>query len=333
MQQYAPAVFHRLALCTTGLSLLPDPHPQADFKIERGMRLVVRGPNGAGKSTLVKALAGTLPLSEGKRIEDDRLALGYFTQDLAQDLDQSRVAIELVMEEVRKYDPLLPDSAGRAVLGALGLRGEMVMRRIGDLSGGEKARVALGIFCLVPHNVLVLDEPSNHLDVGAIKALETALAKYTGTIVVISHDRPFCEALSATHVAYVIDGGVKMEERPLRDSDWVATSTVAIEDENVVAAAAVAADSSAAAAAPVDPEARRRAGKAPGMIKKLEAKIGDAEGKMAALDEEMMEKGSDLDFLKEAGVKREELQGKVDAFYEEYEELELLLEQFPDVKR
>ena len=164
-----------------------------------------------------------------------------------------------------------------------------------------------------------------------------------GTIVVISHDRPFCEALSATHVAYVIDGGVQMEERALRDSDWVATSTVAIEEEVADAAVSAAAASpspggtagggGSPAAAPVDPEARRRAGKAPGQIKKLEAKIADAEGKISAIDDEMMEKGSDLDFLKEATAKREDFQAKVDGWYEEYEQLEILLEQFPDVKK
>ena len=156
---------------------------------------------------------------------------------------------------------------------------------------------------------------------------------------VISHDRPFCEALSATHVAYVIDGGVQIEERTLRDSDWVAATTVALEDEVTDAAVAAAATSPSSAAvssptaAPVDPEARRRASKAPGQIKKLEAKIADAEGKMATIDAEMMEKGSDVDFLKEATTKREDLQAKVDGWYEEYEQLEMLLEQFPDVKR
>ena len=74
-----------------------------------------------------------------------------------------------------------------------------------------QARVALSIFCLVPSNVLILDEPSNHLDVGAIAALQEALNDFPGTIIVISHDRPFCEALRPTHVAYVNEGKVKLE--------------------------------------------------------------------------------------------------------------------------
>ena len=100
------------------------------------------------------------------------------------------------------------------------MHGEKATRRIGDLSGGEKARVALATFCLTPHNVLLLDEPTNHLDVEAIGSLLDALARYEGAVVVVSHDRPFCEAIEATHVAYVANGAIDVEERSLRESDW-----------------------------------------------------------------------------------------------------------------
>ena len=192
----------------------------AELAVERGMRLVVRGPNGAGKSTLLKALSGDLPLIEGERVEDERLALGLFAQDLAQELPQDARGVDYVCGEVRQHDPLITDVAARTVMGSLGLHGEKATRRIGDLSGGEKARVALATFCLTPHNVLLLDEPTNHLDVEAIGSLLDALARYEGAVVVVSHDRPFCEAIEATHVAYVANGVIDLEERGLRESDW-----------------------------------------------------------------------------------------------------------------
>jgi ATP-binding cassette subfamily F protein 3 len=193
---------------------------KAELKVERGMRLVVRGPNGAGKSTLLKALSGDLPLIEGERVEDERLSLGLFAQDLAQELPQDVRGVDYVCGEVREHDPLITDVTARTIMGSLGLHGEKATRRIGDLSGGEKARVALATFCLTPHNVLLLDEPTNHLDVEAIDSLLDALARYEGAIVVVSHDRPFCEAIEATHVAYVANGAIDVEERSLRESDW-----------------------------------------------------------------------------------------------------------------
>lgn len=96
---------------------------------------------------------------------------------------------------------------GRSMLGALGLSGDKALRPISALSGGEKARVALATFVLRPCNVMMLDEPSNHLDKATIEALTAALKKWGGAILVISHDREFCSALEPTHVARVLLGG------------------------------------------------------------------------------------------------------------------------------
>ena len=106
------------------------------------MRLVVRGPNGAGKSTLLRALSGQLQLEAGeRRVDEERLRLGVFAQDLAQELPQGLTALEYVAATVRERDPSVNDEACRSVMGALGLVGDKALRRIGDLSGGEKARV------------------------------------------------------------------------------------------------------------------------------------------------------------------------------------------------
>jgi len=137
-----------------------------DLKVIRGMKLLLRGPNGAGKSTLLKALRGNVPemIQSGERIENDRLFLGTFTQDLAQELDPESRAVDLVTAYARDGadgDVTVSDEAARSVLGRLGLGGEKPLRKVQALSGGEKARVALGMFALKASNLLMLDEPSN----------------------------------------------------------------------------------------------------------------------------------------------------------------------------
>jgi len=136
------------------------------MEIPRGMKLLLRGPNGAGKSTLLKALRGNLGhmVQSGKRIENDRLRLGVFTQDLAQELDADARAVDLVTSYAREGsdgDITVSDESARSVMGRLGLGGEKPLRKVGALSGGEKARVALSMFALKASNLLMLDEPSN----------------------------------------------------------------------------------------------------------------------------------------------------------------------------
>jgi ATPase subunit of ABC transporter with duplicated ATPase domains len=122
----------------------------------------------SGKSTLLKALRGNVPgmIQKGERIENQQLKLGVFTQDLAQELDKDARAVDLVTDYARTGsdgDITISDEDARRVMGALGLTGEKSLRQIKALSGGEKARVALSMFSLKASNLLMLDEPSNHL--------------------------------------------------------------------------------------------------------------------------------------------------------------------------
>lgn len=196
--------------------------------IPRGMKLLLRGPNGAGKSTLLKALRGNAEnmIQEGTRTENINLKLGVFTQDLAQELDKNARAVDLVTEYARmgqEGDITVTDETARNVMGKLGLGGEKPLRKVAALSGGEKARVALSMFALKASNMLMLDEPSNHLDVGCIQGLANALSGWggkDGAVVVISHDREFCEKVGFTHVGTVMDGGLVLEQRSLREGDW-----------------------------------------------------------------------------------------------------------------
>ncbi len=139
-----------------------------ELDIQQGMKILIRGPNGAGKTTLLDTLRGKLPLLTGDRVEDSNLKLGVFTQDLAQELDPQRRAVDLVTEHARSGedgDITISDQDARNVLGGLGLQGDKALRLVGQLSGGEKARVALAMFALKPSNLYLLDEVSNHLDV------------------------------------------------------------------------------------------------------------------------------------------------------------------------
>jgi len=134
----------------------------------RGCKMILRGPNGAGKSTLMAALRGKLPLLKGKRIPNESMRLGVFTQDLAQELDTNARAVDLVTAYAREGqfgDISISDETARSIMGRLGLTGDKSLRLVGELSGGEKARVALSMFALKASNLLMLDEPSNHLDV------------------------------------------------------------------------------------------------------------------------------------------------------------------------
>ena len=145
--------------------------------------------------------------------------MGVFTQDLAQELDADTRAADLVTAHARQDDMYVSDQDAQSVLGQLSLQGEKALRSIKDLSGGEKARVALGMFALKASNVLLLDEPSNHMDVECIEALGEGLSEWgvdDGAVVVISHNRSFCKAIPFTHVGTVVNGKLTVERRGIK---------------------------------------------------------------------------------------------------------------------
>eukprot|EP00592_Proboscia_alata_P006477 CAMPEP_0194357088 /NCGR_PEP_ID=MMETSP0174-20130528/4621_1 /TAXON_ID=216777 /ORGANISM="Proboscia alata, Strain PI-D3" /LENGTH=632 /DNA_ID=CAMNT_0039126963 /DNA_START=63 /DNA_END=1961 /DNA_ORIENTATION=+ len=220
-----------MSLSNADIGYDPNDEPllrDISLEIPRGMKLLLRGPNGAGKSTLLKALRGNVPemIQSGEVTYNEQLHLGVFTQDLAQELDPEVRAVDLVTSYAREGadgDITVTDEMARNVMGRLGLGGEKPLRKIAALSGGEKARVALSMFALKASNLLMLDEPSNHLDVGCIQGLANALGSWggkDGAVVVISHDREFCEKVGFTHVGTVTNGGLVLEQRALRDGDW-----------------------------------------------------------------------------------------------------------------
>ena len=160
-------------------------------RLTRGERLGIVGPNGAGKSTLLKTLMGERTVAAGELLLGGSIAVAYYRQDLAQvPLDKS------LYEVIADLRPTWERRMVQGHLGRFGFSGDEVQRRADTLSGGERARVALAMMMLSRANLLVLDEPTNHLDVESIEALEDAIERYEGTVILVSHDRALLRALA-----------------------------------------------------------------------------------------------------------------------------------------
>src|SRR5205814_3667681 len=165
-----------------------------NFEAERGQRTVLVGPNGAGKSTLLKLLAGVLPVQSGVREVGHNVKVGYFSQYRVDMLDP----MQTVLETARDMPNPVSEQVARTVLGSFLFRGDVVFKTTAVLSGGEKTRLALVRLLLDPPNLLLMDEPTTHLDVGSIDALVGALGQYEGTLIFISHDVYFIRAVAKT---------------------------------------------------------------------------------------------------------------------------------------
>jgi ATPase subunit of ABC transporter with duplicated ATPase domains len=163
-----------------------------DLELRRGDRLAVAGRNGAGKSTLLGALVGRVPLARGSRALGAGVIVG--------ELEQGRDGFAGETRLLRRFVELTGSSPeeARTLLAKFDLGAGHVVRPVASLSPGERTRAALAAFMSRGVNLLVLDEPTNHLDLPAIEQLETALSRFDGTVVVVSHDRRFLERLEPT---------------------------------------------------------------------------------------------------------------------------------------
>jgi ATP-binding cassette subfamily F protein 3 len=165
-----------------------------NFHAERGQRIVLVGPNGAGKSTLLKLLAGVLPVQHGVRELGHNVRAGYFSQNRIDVLNAS----DTVLDSARDMINPVSEQTARTVLGSFLFHGDDVFKTVRVLSGGEKSRLALVRLLLNPPNLLLMDEPTTHLDVGSIDALIGALKQYHGTLIFISHDVHFIRAIATS---------------------------------------------------------------------------------------------------------------------------------------
>ncbi|CAH0553485.1 unnamed protein product [Brassicogethes aeneus] len=154
-----------------------------DFGIDMNSRVAIVGPNGVGKSTFLKLLVGDLTPQTGENRKNHRLHIGRFDQHSGEHLTAEETPSEYLM---RLFD--LPYEKARKQLGTFGLASHAHTIKMKDLSGGQKARVALAELCLNAPDVLILDEPTNNLDIESIDALAEAINEYTGGVIIVSHD-------------------------------------------------------------------------------------------------------------------------------------------------
>ncbi|MCE9518008.1 MAG: ABC-F family ATP-binding cassette domain-containing protein [Verrucomicrobia bacterium] len=162
-----------------------------DFEISKGDRIAIVGVNGAGKTTFSKIVAGVEKQTSGTRVPGHNVRLAYYSQDHADALDGSKTVIETIEKSAKG----MSETQLRTLLGCFLFRGDDVKKSVRVLSGGERARLSLANMLLTPSNFLVLDEPTNHLDMRSQAVLQRALAEYTGSYVIVSHNRDFLDPL------------------------------------------------------------------------------------------------------------------------------------------
>lgn len=176
-----------------------------NLRIDPDDRIALLGRNGNGKTTLARLLAAQLMPMEGQMSASGKMRVGYFTQYQVEELDGDDTPLEHMTQQMKGASP----GAVRAQLGRFGFSGAKATTKVGKLSGGERARLALALITRDAPHMLILDEPTNHLDVDAREALVQALNEYDGTVVLVSHDRHMLE-LTADRLV-LVDGGTATE--------------------------------------------------------------------------------------------------------------------------
>ena len=172
---------------------------KVNINVDMETRIALVGPNGVGKSTLLKTLIGQLNILDGYRFVHGKVRVGVFTQHHMDMLDSRLSAVEQMMR-------LNPDETAENIrkhLGSFGISGNLALRPMYLLSGGQKSRVSFALITWDKPHILLLDEPTNHLDFDAINALIVALNNYEGGLVIVSHDQYFLSALCDR--LYVVD--------------------------------------------------------------------------------------------------------------------------------
>ncbi len=299
-----------------------------DVQVEQGERVALVGPNGAGKSTLMRLLAGVEAPVSGERQEGHNLLQAYFAQNQADELNSSlNVYAEIMADSPVAMVPRL-----RNILGAFLFSGDDIEKSVKVLSGGERNRLALAKLLLRPANLLLLDEPTNHLDLQSKEILLDSLRKYQGTIVFVSHDRYFVDAL-ATRILEVGHGRVESHlgnyadflrtKLSLGDSSHSANrveqqTSIAVEGE-------LGSDKKARIQAHSDrKEQQRREQKRQKELSKVEKKIEILEGQLAELEQQMADPVTyqDSEQWRQVSGDHVKLKKRMEELYKQWEEIQ-----------
>jgi ATP-binding cassette subfamily F protein 3 len=301
------------------------------FQLRRGDTAALIGPNGIGKSTLLKTLIGQHQPSSGTYQWGANVKIGYYDQE-----QKGLNPDNTILDEVWNAFPHLEEARIRTVLGNFLFSGEDVFKKIGSLSGGEKARVSLAKLMLEKANVLILDEPTNHLDLYSKEVLESALIDYEGTLLFISHDRYFLNKmaeqmleLSADHVTVYLgnyDDYIEkkqeleeMERLSLEQEAAKKTANVARETGSKPAAA----EKGKAHDYEADKQAKREERSRQRKIEQLEQDIARLEAEIAAIEEELAQPDvyNNYVLVQEKTAQLEERKTTLGKCYEQWEAL------------
>ena len=296
-----------------------------DFEVKRGERVALIGNNGTGKTTILKIINELLPPDAGTVTLGSNVHIGYYDQE-HQQLHMEKT----IFDEIADDYPNLNNTKVRNVLAAFLFTDDDVYKRIEDLSGGERGRVALAKLMLSDANFLILDEPTNHLDITSKEILEEALKSYTGTVLFVSHDRYFInqtatrilELTGETVVNYIGNYDYYLEKHDQMMSLYVKKPEAkTTSDETPVRETAQKVDWQTQKAE----QARIR--KIENSLKKTEERISELEGKIAEIDEECAKPEVAVNSAKlgELTKQQSEYREELDRQYEMWEELSLQL--------
>lgn len=202
---------------------------KVSLRLDHDDRIVVIGPNGQGKTTLVKSIAARLALLNGKRVASGKAVMGYFSQD---QLDELREG-ETVLEHVRDLEPDWAPPKLRSLAARMGFGVEKIDTKVQNLSGGEKVRLLLGLMAHAKPHVLILDEPTSHLDIDSREALIHAINEYEGAVLLITHDIYLAEAC-ADRLWLVYHGRARQYDGDLEDYRKLVAAADRPRDEGVV---------------------------------------------------------------------------------------------------
>ena len=322
-----------------------------DFEIKRGERVAIIGNNGTGKTTLLKIINGIIPADSGQIRLGSKVHIGYYDQE-----HQVLHMDKTLFQEIQDTYPNMNNTQIRNTLAAFLFTGDDVFKLIRDLSGGERGRVSLAKLMLSEANFLILDEPTNHLDITSKEILESALNRYTGTVLYVSHDRYFINR-TATRILDLTDGSFinyignydyYLEKKEDVEAAFAARQmaeagnnrTAGANGTQAQSVSAVSGVSSASSQAPMtasaagsladgkmdwkaQKEEQARLRKRQNELKKVEDKIHELETRDGEIDELLSQEDvyTDVSRLMELNKEKESIQKELEVLYEKWEEL------------
>ncbi len=293
---------------------------RVSINLQKGKKLGIIGGNGLGKSTFLKTIMGQIPKKSGKYSFGYGVDVGYFEQQMAKSM-----STKTVLDEFWDTYPALTETEVRNILGGFLFSGDEVFKNVSDLSGGEKVRLALAKILQTRPNLLILDEPTNHMDIVGKEALEEMLAGYKGTLLFVSHDRYLVKRIADEllifrpgEAEYFPYGYEEFERHYGREKTASADEVWKIEN------AAKTDIEEAAVAKPKKGNPGRERAKAERRLARLEQLIDENDMKKAALEESMADPGnaSDYEKLQQLQEQLDALNEQADAYMEEWEKLE-----------